>query len=97
MNNFDQEWELQQGSLMLKSTNNELEWKKQIAWHFWGAGVQGVYARPEIKKLTDKEYDSQKYWMREGILEAAGQIMRVLGDERAAGVARHLARQMEGK
>lgn len=45
---FEDEWEWQQGSLMLKEINQGLEWKKAVAEHFWGQGR--LSAMREIRK-----------------------------------------------
>lgn len=40
--NFDWHWEYQQGSLMLKSENSSIEWKKQIAVFFYRMGYEFI-------------------------------------------------------
>jgi len=87
---FDKEWEKFDSSA--EGDSGEV---KDVARRFWAAGVQAVYDLPDIKKLTDKEYDSQRYWLKEGILAGAGHIMHCMDGEgeSAANLLRHFASQ----
>ena len=58
LDEFEKEWESQQGALMLKEKHPELEWRKTVAWHFW-------QAKDKIAKAENEKLKKQNEILRE--------------------------------
>lgn len=50
---FENEWEFQTGSLMLKTENDDKEWKKVIARHFFDQGFK-FGADHKLSRIVDE-------------------------------------------
>lgn len=69
-NDFEKEWEYQQGSLMLKSDNHSPEWRKSIAKHFWDHQQKRIeLLESELKKEREAVdfYATKSNWIRKPV------------------------------